>query len=181
MRATRRRFARSRKDLLVARRCSASAGIAGRSPVAAAAVGLVGGVAASTTGQPGPAGGVAASTTDQPGAATLTALAVAGTGSGSTRTSLELGDRVDVLLQDRIAIDQKGRGLLRFQDTLSVELFHDTQMEIGATHVDRNGDALVNLKQNFGHSAIDLKAQARQRVEWTLTSPLSQPLATIRS
>ena len=71
---------------------------------------------------------------------------------------------IDIQVDDLIAVEEAGRGLLRFPDDLAVEIFRTTELQISDVKLDSLGLNLVRLRLAFGTAYIQLNENARARV-----------------
>jgi formylglycine-generating enzyme required for sulfatase activity len=91
--------------------------------------------------------------------------------------AIQQDDTVDIQANDRIAVDESGRGLLRFnQDRLLIEIFRDTELQVSEAQLDPEGFIFVRLSQTFGTTRAELNtlADARLKLETeyaTITAP----------
>lgn len=88
--------------------------------------------------------------------------------------SLDKDESIDVMANDKIAIDEQGRALVRFQDDLAVELFRNTAVEIAEVRRQPAGFPLIWLTQIAGHSRTRFDSAVHQRIV------LATSYATIR-
>lgn len=85
-------------------------------------------------------------------------------------------DPVQVQEEDRITVENKGRGELRFDDNLVVEIYRDTELRLSELKIDPDGGFfLVTLHQLFGTTRAGLDKEANDRIQ------LETEHATIRS
>jgi formylglycine-generating enzyme required for sulfatase activity len=84
--------------------------------------------------------------------------------NNSTKT-LKQDEKVDIQVNDQVAVKDKGRGLLEFPDHLQVEILPGSELELGAAYLEEGGSIFVSLLQTFGHSHPKLQQEAHQRVE----------------
>jgi formylglycine-generating enzyme required for sulfatase activity len=96
---------------------------------------------------------------------TLTVLHVTVTRSGGSGPPADLrsDDSVTLQVQDRVAVGDKGRALIKFADQLAVELMSGTQVEVRDVRQD-SGNTLVELKQASGHSHIQMEKDPKAQV-----------------
>jgi len=84
---------------------------------------------------------------------------------------------VDIQPNDRITVDERGHGLLRFhQDRLLIEIFRDTEIQLSEARLDPEGFIFVRLSQTFGTTRPELNALADARLKLeteyaTITAP----------
>jgi formylglycine-generating enzyme required for sulfatase activity len=88
--------------------------------------------------------------------------------------SLEIGEdqEADIVVNDQLSLEERGRGLLRFEDGLLVELFRNTEVQLSDARLDPDGFLVFGLRQAFGATRAELNAQRDIRLE------LSTELAT---
>jgi formylglycine-generating enzyme required for sulfatase activity len=81
-------------------------------------------------------------------------------------TDLPKNHTVDIQENDRIAVAEKGLGLLRFVNLLSIELHHETEMHLTNVSLDlARGSIFLRLKQIIGTTRVELTEQADARVQ----------------
>ena len=94
---------------------------------------------------------------------------------GNPVAELQKDDEVDIQVDDRISVEEKGRGLLRFQDNLLVEIFHDTELHLSDARLEPEKFIFVRLQQIFGSTRVELNKEADARIR------LETDYATIES
>ena len=62
------------------------------------------------------------------------------------------GESIAIQANDRIKVEEKGRGFLEFPHQLEVEVVRGTEMKVNAVHLDPTGTVEVALRQISGHS-----------------------------
>ena len=77
---------------------------------------------------------------------------------------LQEGRKLDIRVNDQVAVEDMGRGLLRFPDGLTVEILKQTQLSLGEVRLLPDGFALTRIKQTLGQTHVELEEAARQRV-----------------
>ncbi len=78
---------------------------------------------------------------------------------------LEKDDEIDIIVNDRIAVQKNGRGLLRFRDDLLVEIFRGSELQLSDAKRDTPDELFfVKLEQFFGHTLTELNNEADARV-----------------
>ena len=60
---------------------------------------------------------------------------------------LQKDDSVDIRVNDQVAVEDTGRGLLRFPDGLTVEILKQTQLSLGEVRLMPDGFVLTRIKQ----------------------------------
>lgn len=78
--------------------------------------------------------------------------------------NLQEEESVDIQMHDLIAVEEAGRGLLRFPDDLAVEIFRKSELQISDVKLDSLGLNLVRLRLAFGTAYTKLNENARARV-----------------
>lgn len=73
-------------------------------------------------------------------------------------------DPVDVQVDDQITVEERGRGLLRFQDRLQVEVFHDTELRLSDAQLDPEGFIFLRLQQIIGSTRTELNEEVDARI-----------------
>ncbi len=86
-------------------------------------------------------------------------------GNNDTVSLKETDPPVPVQADDRVTVNENGRARLRFQDFLTVEIFRNSQLQVGEPQLDLNTTGLIRLKQVFGHTRLELEKEVAQRVE----------------
>jgi formylglycine-generating enzyme required for sulfatase activity len=94
---------------------------------------------------------------------------------GSALFEVQKDTSADIEVDDRVTVDERGRGLLRFQDQLQVELFRNTELQLAEARFEPGQSIFVRLKQTFGHSRTELNQAVGARVT------LETDYATIRA
>jgi len=84
-------------------------------------------------------------------------------------------DSVDIQVDDQIAVQNEGRGLITFSDHLQVELLKGTEIQIHDARLEPDGSVFVTMQQAFGHSLTQVDQLAKARVE------VSTDYATIKA
>ena len=104
---------------------------------------------------------------EQP-AASLTAIeiTVKRIRENNSVVDLQKDDEVDVRVNDQIRVEEKGQGLLRFQDNLLVELLHGTELDLDNVRLEPGNSIFVRLQQILGTTRTELQNAARARVSY---------------
>ncbi len=98
--------------------------------------------------------------------ASLTALAVVVQRvRGQDSTSVPKDGSVDVQVDDRVVVQDQGRGLITFSDHLQVELLKGTDVLIPVARLEPDGSVFVTMQQAYGHSHTQVDQAAEARVE----------------
>jgi formylglycine-generating enzyme required for sulfatase activity len=104
--------------------------------------------------------------TNPPTVADLTALKtiVKRIRAGNSERVLDQDESVGVQVNDQIDVDQQGRGLIKFEDQIEVEVFRGSQLELSEARLDPGGSIFARLKQVFGHTRTELNAERDARL-----------------
>lgn len=104
-------------------------------------------------------------TTETP-PAQLTALeTVVKRNRGNDSVQVSKNQDVDIVENDQIALEERGHGILRFEDDLVVELFRNTQVTISDARLDPQGFLFFGLRQIAGSTRAELNARRDARLE----------------
>lgn len=104
--------------------------------------------------------------TASPARASLTALAVVVRAMrGQESLDVPKGASVDVQQDDRIEVQDEGRGQITFSDDLQIELLQGTDVLITGASLEPDGSVHASIRQNFGHSRTYVDRLAKARVE----------------
>jgi hypothetical protein len=85
---------------------------------------------------------------------------------GNSVVALEKDDSVDIRVNDQISVEEKGKGLLRFQDNLLVEILHGTELDIENVRLEPGESIFVRLQQLLGTTRTELKNAANARISY---------------
>ena len=87
---------------------------------------------------------------------------------GDDSVQVQREETVGVQVNDRIAVNESGLGLLNFhQDRLLVEIFRGSEVHLSEARLDPEGFIFVRMNQAFGTTRAELKDLADARVELT--------------
>lgn len=79
-------------------------------------------------------------------------------------TEVKRGETENIQVDDRIEVDQDGRGILNLSNLLKVELFRNTKVRIADLHLESGGSIFVSLNQIQGHTGVSLSDQSLVRL-----------------
>lgn len=102
------------------------------------------------------------SVTDAPQAnvpqANLTAkeISVSVSSGEDVETELQKDGRIDIGVDDRIRLDERGQGVLRIQDSVEADLFHKSEIQLADANTGSAGAIFVKLNQIHGQSRVRL-------------------------
>lgn len=77
---------------------------------------------------------------------------------------LEKDGQVGIQVNDQIKVEENGRGLLRFQDSLLVEIFHGTELQLSEARLEPAEFIFVRLQQLLGSTRAELNKEADARI-----------------
>ena len=85
---------------------------------------------------------------------------------GNSVVELQKDDEVDIQVNDQISVEEKGKGLLRFQDSLLVEILHGTELDLENVRLEPGNSIFVRMQQLLGTTRTELKNAAEARISY---------------
>ena len=92
------------------------------------------------------------------------------------REQIEELESVEIQENDRIAVEEAGRALLRFTNNIVVELFRETGVMVQDARIEPTGSVFLQLKLEHGTARTNLVEQARSRVSIVTDYAVIQPV-----
>lgn len=85
---------------------------------------------------------------------------------GNSVVELQKEDEVDIQVNDQISVEEKGKGLLKFQDNLLVEILHGTELNLENVRLEPGNSIFVRLQQLLGTTRTELRNAAEARISY---------------
>ena len=82
-----------------------------------------------------------------------------------TEITVNPGESIQIQANDRIKVEDKGRGFLEFPHQLEVEIVRNTEMKVTDVHLEPTGTVQVALRQTSGHSFTRTESMKAIHVE----------------